>query len=263
MDRKLFRVYLIELIGTFGLVYVSAGVVLVNMMASPVPLDSANPAYQPLTGYQPGVVGIALAQGLTLAVLLCLTVPVAGGYLNPAVTIMLWVFNRLDSIKTAWFLGAQLLGAALAGYCLRQTFDASILVPAQYGTPHMTTPGFAAEVHRGTLFAGTGIELVLTFFLVFAIFGLAREAAGRLGMCVGAGAVLAAGVLVAFPLTGAGLNPARWFGTVFWEWAAAEGTRRPLGDAFVYIAGPILGALLGGLVYFKAYEPAVSEAKEK
>ena len=39
---------------------------------------------------------------------------VSGGYLNPAITIMLWVFNRMASVKAAWLIGAQVLGAVLA-----------------------------------------------------------------------------------------------------------------------------------------------------
>jgi glycerol uptake facilitator-like aquaporin len=76
----------------------------------------------------------------------------------------------------------------------------------------------------------------LTFFLVFAIFGAACEKAG--------GAVLAARSLVSFPVTGAGLNPARWLGTVIWEkWATGKVLgRSPFDDVLVYLADPRRGA---------------------
>jgi glycerol uptake facilitator-like aquaporin len=102
--------------------------------------------------------------------------------------------------------------------------------------------------------AGTGVELVLTFLLVFAIFGMMRDSHERLAGMAG-GAALAAGVFFGFPLTGAATNPARWFGTVLWEMGLGLPGPRPLADVFVYIAGPVLGALLAGTVCFKLLTP--------
>jgi glycerol uptake facilitator-like aquaporin len=246
MDKNLVRAYLVEMIGAFALVYFGAGAVCVNQLATPA-------GQQPpvLNGHQPGLVGIALAQGLILAVMLAVTVPVSGGYLNPGITIMLWVFNRLDSIKAVWLLGAQLLGAVLAGMCLRYTFDMEVLRAARLGTPHVN-PAVYHVLDRSTLLAGSGVELILTFFLVLAIFGIMPQG-GRGGASMWAGAALSAGILVGYPLTGAATNPARWFGPVLWEWAVIEpvAERGPLSDVFVYVAGPILGALLAGLFCFK------------
>src|SRR6516165_4168377 len=136
MDRKLFRTYLVELIGTFALVYVAAGMVCVNHMTTPRDAD-ARTGTATLGRDQPGVVGMALAQGLILASMLAATVPISGGYLNPAITIMLWVFNRLDSVKTAWYIGAQFVGAVVAGLCLRYTFLPEVLESSRLGTPHL------------------------------------------------------------------------------------------------------------------------------
>src|SRR5437660_1450633 len=127
MDKNLRRAYLIELLGTFALVYFSAGVVCVNHLTTPGNQEIRSAALLP---YQPGLVGIALAQGLILAALLTVTVPLSGGYLNPAVALMLWVFNRLDHVRLSWLIGAQILGAVLAGLCLRFTFEESLLVTA-------------------------------------------------------------------------------------------------------------------------------------
>jgi aquaporin Z len=260
MDKKFSRIYLVELLGTFALVYFAAGAVLVNYL-------SGDPT-EKLNSHQPGVVGIALAQGLILAVMLSLTAPVTGGYLNPAISIMLWVFNRLDTARMCWLVGAQLLGGVLAGLCLRYSFSLSVLQLASFGTPHLNLSAYG-NLFRDSLIAGTGIELILTFFLVFAIFGLARErgkagaaATGFASVGIAAGAVLAAGVMMAFALTGACTNPARWFGTVFWEWADTE-RGNPFADAFVYIAGPIVGALAAGLFVFKIYNTIEPDKPEK
>src|SRR5262249_59797554 len=80
MDNNLRRAYLIELIGTFAVVYISAGVVCVNHLTTPSGQESGTSS---LAGHQPGLVGIALAHGLILAAALAVTVPLSGGYLNP------------------------------------------------------------------------------------------------------------------------------------------------------------------------------------
>src|SRR5262249_25569602 len=142
--------------------------------------------------------------------------------------------------------GAQLVGGVLAGACLRVTFPTDLLTAAHMGTPHLSPQAFP-QVTQGTLLTGTGIELVLTFFLVFAIFGTTVEASRTRLAGLAGGLVLTAAVLVAYPLTGAATNPARWFGTVFWEMSLpvpTGTTSRPLQDTFVYLAGPIVGALL-------------------
>jgi hypothetical protein len=63
-------------------------------------------------------------------------------------------------------------------------------------------------------------------------------------------------VLFGFALTGAAANPARWFGPALSELSLPGRTRSPFADVFVYLAGPVLGALLAGLVYFKLLLPA-------
>jgi aquaporin TIP len=273
MDKQLARAYTVEAIGTFALVFFGAGAVCVNHMTT----GGAGA----LLGLQPGLVGIALAQGLILTAVLAATMHLSGGYLNPALTVMLWVCNRLDSRRAAWLVGAQLVGASLAGLCVRLLFEETILREARLGTPHLSALAYPGPaLTAATLFSATGVELVLTFFLTFAIFGSilekARWRSGATGSAGGAAevpyrtldarvAALAAGltttacVLVGYPLTGAALNPARWFGTVFWEvtfyQAPPGGGPGPMADAFVYIAGPIVGALLAGLVYFRVMLP--------
>jgi glycerol uptake facilitator-like aquaporin len=268
MDRKLFRTYLVELIGTFALVYVAAGSVCINHMTTPRDVDLLRTAT--LGRDQPGLVGMALAQGLILAIMLVATVPISGGYLNPAITIMLWVFNKLDSVKTAWFIGAKFLGAVLAAMCLRYTFDITLVLgSARMGTPLLNPlvyfePFSSGALTRSILLAGTGIELILTFFLVFAIFSVGAGERRRSLAAWSAGGALAVGVLLGFSLTGAALNPARWFGPALWELAALEPIpgHGAMADVFVYIAGPILGALVAGLVCFKLLPQTTQESTE-
>jgi MIP family channel proteins len=244
-----------ELLGTFAVVYFGAGAVCVNVLTTAA---NQSPAAAGVTALQPGLVGVALAQGLIYAAALAVTVRLSGGFLNPAVTLMLWVFNRLDNKRTGYFLLAQLAGAILAGACLRFTFADEVLRSSRIGTPHLNIPLAFPELTTAAILAGTAAEMVLTFFLVFAIFGAPAEGRDASVGALPAGLVLVAGAVVLGPLTGAAANPARWLGTVLWEQLLGGS---PWNDTFVYLAGPILGALAGGLVTFRFLlnEAAVSE----
>jgi aquaporin Z len=247
MDKNLIRAYTAELIGTFALVFVGAGAVCVNRMTD-------------VPEMRPGLVGIALANGLIYAVALSVTLHISGGFLNPAVTLMLWSFNRLDTAKMAWYIGAQLLGAALAGLCLYSIFTEQVLKLSSVGTPHVNLASFGvSQPDWELMLIGTAIELALTFFLVLAIFGTILDTQGQRITGLMVGLALAADTFMGFPLTGAAVNPARWFGTVFWERLLQESSLTavsPFADVFVYVAGPILGALLAALVYYKIIVPA-------
>lgn len=242
MDARAIRSAVVELVGTFGLVFFSAAVVCTNQTTTPAPHQAGT---APLTLDQPGLFGIALAQGAVLAVLLALTVPVAGGYLNPAIALTQWAFGRLETLRAGLLIGAQLLGAILAGICLRLIFSADIVQAARYGAPHVNPLAYPV-LNQSTLFAGSGVELLLTFFLVAAIFGIVGPAGDSLRAGLAPGMVQAAAVVVAFPLTGAALNPARWFGPVVCD-AVTGASSQPWSDFLVYLAGPIVGALLAGL----------------
>ncbi len=250
MDKKLARILLIELVGTFGLVLFSAGLVCVNQMTTP----AQSPPSAALTQHQLGVFGIALGQGLILAALLALTAPITGGYLNPAITLTQWVFGRIETPRAAGLMGAQFLGGLLAAVGLYFTFDTTVLRSAQFGAPHINRLAYP-DPTQATLFACTGVELALTFFLVFAIFGLAGCDGLKLGIV--AGMIATACALLAFALTGASLNPARWLGPTLLEFLTLTNpVRSSWADSLVYLAGPILGALLGGYFVFKVYPQA-------
>jgi aquaporin Z len=245
------RAYLAELIGTFALVFLGAGVVCTSKLA-----ESSGQ-------YQPYLVGIALAQGFTLAVALSATANVSGGYLNPAVTLTLWVFKRIEGGRAIGLIGAQLVGALLAGLLLRITFTEGVLHEARMGAPHLFLPAFGGEPRAqptlAMLLSGIGLELVLTFLLTFAIFStMIDPRAPRLGG-LAAGLAYAACVFMGFGLTGAALNPARWLGPVVWE--ATVKSEGAFHDHAVYWIGPILGALLAGAVYTFVILPLEEEQK--
>ncbi|HLB63069.1 MAG TPA: aquaporin [Actinomycetota bacterium] len=222
------RAAVAELVATFALIFVGAGSVVI-----------ADP-----TGS--GLVGIALAHGIVLAVMVSVTAHISGGLVNPAVTIGLWVVGKLTTPRAGVLIAAQLVGATLGALLLKAVFPAELLAATDGGTPVLA---------RGTSVAqGILLEGVLTFFLVFAVFGTAVDDRGPLARTAGftIGLVLTFDILVGGPLTGASMNPARTFGP-----GLVSGTWT---DWWVYWVGPISGALVAAMLYWGVFlrgrEPA-------
>jgi MIP family channel proteins len=259
MDKNL-RPFVAELLGTFAVVFISTATVCMDWAGR----KAGWPA--------PGLVGIALAYGLIYAVGLAATVHISGGFLNPAITLMLWVLKRMDGPKATGLIFVQLLGAAMAGGLIRFVFPEDVLVSAYLGTPHLNLIAFGQlglNPGPGTFLSGIGLELGLTFILSFVIFATmldprAPKVLGAWGSrlaCLWTGLVVMACTLAGFGLTGAAANPARWFGPMIWEYTVqALKDQDPRRDHFVFWLGPFLGALLAGGAYQALILPAEEEA---
>ena len=205
-----------EVIATFSLVFIGAGAVLVN---------SANGAL--------GLLGVALAHGLVLMSMIYATGHISGAHVNPAVTIAMFATKQIKAQKAVLYIIAQLLGAGIAGFLLLAAFP-SIAMASNVGLTSLATD---VGMIQGTL-----IEAILTFFLVFTIFGVAvdkRASTPLFGLAIGL--VLTFDILIGGTFTGAAMNPARWFGP-----ALASGY---WAESIVYLAGPIIGALVAALLY--------------
>jgi MIP family channel proteins len=227
MNRRMSAPLAAEALGTFLFVVVGAGSIVVGAFAP----DAA-----------PGLLGVALAHGLALAVLVSALGAVSGGHLNPAVTFGLWLGDKIDARTGAAYVAAQLVGAVAAGLVLRAVFPE----PA-WQSSHIGTPGLPAGISPA---AGIALEAILTILLVLAVFGTAVDPRGpRLGGFA-IGMAVAADILVGGPLTGAAMNPARWFGP-----ALASGF---LDNALVWIVGPLLGAAFVAAVYRGLFSPPSS-----
>jgi aquaporin TIP len=261
MDDKILRACMAEMIGTFAFVFISAG----------SPYIATLGGWQPgQPWWQPGLTWVALASGLTYAAALAATLPVSGGYLNPAVTVMLWVFKRLDGLRALVFVMVQILGAVIAGMILYLVLPSQepVRMASHLGAPHLHLEYLASAGGSRIVVTlmGIAIELVLTFVLVVIIFGtLLDPRASRWGgdwtsrlACLWIGLALVGCTLVGFPLTGAALNPARWLGPALWDL-----TQHP--DIFQYHApywiGPITGALLAGWLYTALVLPPEMEPR--
>ena len=217
-----------EFVATFALIFVGAGAVIT---ASSGQLD---------------LVGVALAHGLVLAIMVSVTGHVSGGLVNPAVAIALWAAGKIATQRAAVLIVAQILGAVIGALLLRYVVGGAAFDAGGAGAPALA-PGVA--VGKGIV-----IEAILTFFLVFVVFGTAVDDAGPWNKTAGftIGLTIAFDILAFGPLTGAAMNPARWFGPALvgglWD------------DALVWIVGPIAGAIIAGVLYatvlLRGREPA-------
>src|SRR3989440_1410059 len=147
MSKGYVKPLIAELIGTFVFVFIGAGSIITNT----------------LTHGAIGLLGIALAHGLALAVLITDFAAISGGHLNPAVTIATRVTRRIAPLLGILYIAGQLVGATLAGLLLRAIYPQAVWQAAKLGTPNRA-PG----VSFGT---GVLVEAVLTFFLLLAGFG--------------------------------------------------------------------------------------------
>jgi glycerol uptake facilitator-like aquaporin len=245
MERKV-RAYLTELIGTFCLVFLTSAAVCIAPMAQ-------LSGWPPFTRWE-----LALADGCALGVLLTITAANSEGCLNPAITLMLWVCRRMDGWQTLALILLQLAGAVLAGLALRFVFPESALIQSRLGTPHVADAllGDGRMITWTGLLAGIAVEALMTFVLTLVIFyTLLDKRDGRLGGLY-AGLTQIVLTLASFDLTGAAANPARWFGPALWQLTLAPlKASEPFADNTVYWVGPILGALLAGLLYTTVIGP--------
>ncbi len=171
---------LAELIGTFTLVFIGAGA---------------------LGDKIGGILGVALAHGIALMVIVYAWGAISGAHVNPAVTFGLAVAGKIDWVKAVWYWIAQFVGATIAAYLLLY------LVGKDSGLGATTGSLTKTDAVKTIV-----VEAVLTFFLVTVVFGTAVS--GRNGNAAGIaiGLVLTMDILMGGALTGASMNPARTFG---------------------------------------------------
>jgi len=216
------QVFGAELVGTFVLVFGGCGAAI-------------------FAGAHIGYAGVAFAFGLSLLVMAYAIGPISGCHINPAVSIGLAVARKIPGSMLLLYIIAQLIGAILAG---------AVLLLVATGAPGFNlsqgfaTNGFAEHSPGGyNLLACLVAEIVLTFFLVFTVLGTTHPKfpAGFGGIPIGFVLVLIH--LVGIPITNTSVNPARSIGVAVFQggWA--------LGQLWLFIVAPILGALMAAGVY--------------
>lgn len=176
----------------------------------------------------------ALAAGLAYVAMAATIGPVSGAHYNPAITLGALAGGRFESTKAAGYVVAQCLGAAAAIALLVVLVGASSKLAAGLAL----LPNGYAGLGLGRVLVA---ETVLTALVVavFVAAGGRRSAVTAAPMAVGS--ALAAGYLLAIPISGGGLNPARSLAT------AVLGGGTAIAALWVFWVGPILGSIVGGV----------------
>jgi len=178
-----------------------------------------------------GLVVVALAHGVVLAVMVSALGAVSGAHFNPAVTFGVWIAGQIPGRRALSYILAQLIGGLGAAWALRAVFPSAV-------SPTLGRPALGAGIDP---IVAVGIEAVLTVVLLTAVFGTAIDPRGPKVGGLAIGFAVAADILMGGPLTGAAMNPARWFAP-----AAVTGV---WDNSFVWILGPLIGAALAALAY--------------
>lgn len=214
---------LAEFIGTFTLTFIGPGSIILNEM----------------TNGGVGIVGIALAHGLALAVFISGVGHISGGKLNPAVSLGLVAGGKLDIVTAIKEIIAQVLGAILAAYLLYVIYPKGPAEAVHLGTPAIgngITPGIAALA-----------EAIFTFLLVFTVYATAIDKRGAWSAIAGfgIGIVVLFDILAGAGITGAAMNPARAIGPaiISGQWL----------NQWVYWVGPIAGGIVAGILYSQIF----------
>lgn len=218
---------LAEFIGTFTVIFFAIGAICADQYLRAASQTSI------------GTLGIALAYGLSYAIMAGAVSHISGGHLNPAVTAGYWVTRRLGTLQALFYWIAQLLGAIAATYLLVAIVPDVIWTSSGRGVT-LLAPDFT-RLHAMVL------EGVMTFFLVFVVFATVVDARGAFNKMsnFAVGLTISVGALFGGPFTGAAINPARAF-------APALAARYWSNDG-VYWVGPLLGGVIAAVIYDRLF----------
>ncbi len=213
------RACLAEFVGTFTLCFIGIGAIAADSM----------------TKGALGLTGIALAHGLAIACMASATGGVSGGHLNPAVTIGLLTARKIDLPNAIGYIIAQVIAGFAAVLLVGMALPEGMLGKIGHGSP---VPNLDAGVTAtGALIA----EIVTTFFLVFVVYGTAVDKRAPKVGALFIGLTVVMGIMMAGPISGGALNPARFTGPGImgghgqWIW--------------LYWLGPVLGGILAAQVW--------------
>lgn len=187
-----------------------------------------------------GMLGVALAFGLTVIGCVYALGPISGAHLNPAVSFGLAISGRFAWRDLPGYVLAQLAGAVFASALLLMLLRGQ---PGGYD-PHVA--GFAANGFGAHSPGGYGLpaafaaETTLTFIFLIVVLGATRNASPHAGIAIGLTLTLVH--LIGIPISNVSVNPARSTGPALFVggWAIAQ--------LWLFWLAPLAGAAIAGLV---------------
>jgi glycerol uptake facilitator-like aquaporin len=211
------RAFLAEFLATLIFVFVASCAVLSNQIYGQI-----------------GIVGVALAIGFSYGALVFASSHLSGGFLNPALTLALWLAGRMSHAKTVTLIFVQ-VAASFAAIGLISLVFGSGASRLFYGAPTLGVGVDAANA--------LGLEAILVAALVFVLFACAVDRGGPVSFsALALGLFVTGATLVALPISGAGLNPVRAIGPLVLS--------KSYGSLAVWLVGPLAGSLISILYEF-------------
>ncbi len=233
MIKKFFA----ELIGTMLLVLFGCGTAVVaNQIANPLVILA--------------IVPIALAFGLILMALCYVIGGISGCHVNPAVSIAMLINKKITILECIEYILAQLIGAVAGTEILGLILNSYESLGAN---------GFLElSPMKTTMIAALVIETILTFVFVLVVLCVTskKEEKSNNGLIIGA--TLALVHIFGIPFTGTSVNPARSFGP-----ALLTTNHLYLEQLWVFIVGPLVGAIIAALIFRFVIEQKEETKKEK
>src|SRR3954453_11584021 len=219
IDVKGPAAYTAEFVGTFFLVLGICGVI-----------SAGAPEGAVLTN-------IALVHTLVLMAMVYAIGSISGCHVNPAVTLALVPIRKISGRDAGIYIVCQVAGAVCAALLVRLFFS------ARGGLVDWGAPSVSPDYLRGgSAILALIVEALGAFVLMWAVMGTAVNPAAVKGVAgIAIGGALGVGVLICGPVTGASFNPARWFGPAL--------TSGNFHDFWLYILGPVIGAVAAALSY--------------
>jgi aquaporin Z len=216
-----------EFIGTFWLVFGGCGSAVIAAAFPDVGI---------------GLLGVALAFGLTVVTMAYAVGHVSGGHFNPAVTVGLWAGGRFPAKDIPAYVVAQVLGGVAAAFAVY--IIASGAPDFALATSGLAANGYGDGSPGGySLLAGALAEVLLTFFFLFIIMGSTSAQAPNGTAPLAIGLALTLIHLISIPVTNTSVNPARSTGPAIIEGGLA------LQQLWLFWVAPLVGGVLGGLAY--------------
>lgn len=218
-DRTLVKAAIVEFIGPFTLVFAGVGAIIQTQGQN--------------------LVAIALAHGLAIGLLITAVGHISGGHFNPAITIGFLLTGRIALDRAVVYIVAQLLGGLAGAAALTVTYLDTV---RNVEGVNLGVPSIGPDHSAGNALV---MEIILTFFLMFVIYGVAVDfRTSRFVSGLAIGLTITMDIFAGGVVSGAVMNPARALGPAIVQ--LGDGN---WGDIWIWIIGPIAGAAGAAFLY--------------
>jgi aquaporin Z len=230
------RALIVEFIGAFALTFAGCGAIIQTGLV-------------PGTGEFGGdLVAVALAHGLGIGLLVTAVGHISGGHFNPALTAGFWLTRRIATERAIAYIVAQLAGGLAAAICLVFVYR-----DIDRNRVNLGVPAIGANL---SWYNALVMEIILTFFLMFVVFGVAVDGrATRYIPGLAIGLTISMDIMAGAAVSGAAMNPSRYLGPAIVQWGDTDWEY-----FWIWFVGPVVGAAIAAVLYNDVLMAAVRPA---